>query len=66
VQTRFQSGEEPTADSRNIRMFCHSTGADNDRPLKFERDSRGQWRITEFSSMCLGVRPPKDPKAVDF
>jgi len=47
-------------------MFCRSTGADSGRPLRLERDSRGQWRITEFSSLCVGVRAPKNPDDGDF
>jgi hypothetical protein len=66
VDTYFQPNEAPTATSKDIRMFCRSTGADLGRPLKFQHDSRGQWRITEFSSLCLGVRPPKNPNEGNF
>jgi len=66
VDTYFQPNEAPTETSKNIRMFCRSTGADSGRPLKLERDSRGQWRITEYSSLCVGVRAPKNPDEGNF
>jgi hypothetical protein len=66
VDTYFQPNEAPTATSKSIRMFCRSTGADSGRPLKLERDSRGQWRVFEFSSLCVGVRAPKNPNDGNF
>ncbi len=66
VDTYFQPGEAPTATSTNIRMFVRSTGADSGRPLKLTHDSRGEWRITEYSSFCVGVRAPKNPNDGNF
>lgn len=66
IETYFQEGEAPTPESTLIRMFVRSSGADSARPLKLEKDDRGEWRIQEFSSLCVGVRPPVDPNANDF
>ncbi len=62
IESHFQPGEDPKEDSRLIRMFIHSSGADTDRPLKLSRDDKGEWRVSEFSSFCVGVRAPKQPK----
>lgn len=66
VDTYFQEGEAPTETSTLIRMFVRSTGADSARPLRLELDDRKQWRINEYSSLCLDVRPPVAPNAGDF
>jgi len=66
VDTYFQEGEAPTETSTLIRLFVRSTGADIPRPVRLELDDRKQWRINEYSSLCLGVKPPVDPNAGDF
>ncbi|MCE5219180.1 hypothetical protein LLH03_19365 [bacterium] len=66
IETYYQPNEAPTPTSTLIRMFVRSSGADTARPLKLSKDSRGQWRVSEYSSLCVGVRPPADPNAGDF
>jgi hypothetical protein len=66
IETYYQPGEAPTDTSTNIRMFVRSSGADNPRPIKLRKDSRGQWRVDEYSSLCVGVRKPPAPTDGDF
>jgi len=66
VSTYFQPGEEPTDTAKRIRMFVRSSGADSARPMILERDDRLQWRMSEYSSLCVGVRKPVDPNAGNF
>lgn len=66
IETYYQDGEAPTETSTSLRMFVRSSGADTARPLSMEKDDRGEWRVSEFSSLCVGVRPPKDPNADNF
>jgi len=66
VDTYFQPGQAPTPTSTRIGLFVRSSGADTARPVLLQKDDRGQWRLTDYSSLCVGVRPPKDPKAGDF
>ena len=55
---------------RDEGAFCkfaiRSNGADLPRYVTMEKDDRGEWRMYEFSSLCLGVRPPVDPNEGDF
>lgn len=41
-----------------MRVFVHCTGADSPRPIRLERNNRGVWKVAEFSSLVVGVRPP--------
>jgi Domain of unknown function (DUF6935) len=66
IETYFQPGEAPTATSKQIRMFVKSSGADSARPIRLERDSRGEWRVIEYSSLCVGVRAPKTGNEGNF
>jgi hypothetical protein len=66
ISSYYQPGEEPTETSTSLRMFIRSSGADSARPIKLRKDSRGQWRIYEYSSLCVGVRKPKSPADGDF
>ncbi len=66
IDTYFQPGEAPTETSTAIRMFVRSSGADNARPMRLEKDERGQWRMSEYSSLCVGIRKPVDPNAGEF
>ena len=42
-----------------VKMF--SSGADSLRPFILERNSRGEYKAREFSSLCVGVKPPVEP-----
>lgn len=41
------------------RLFIYSTGADTPRPLRLKKNDKGLWKASEWSSLELGVRPPK-------
>lgn len=49
-----------------LRMFIASTGADTPRPLRLKRNSAGLWKVAEFSSLVVGVRPPEKPDTDDL
>ena len=58
---------EPGPEDTSCTLWVKTTGGNSDRPLKMERDDRGQWRITELTSICVGLsRVPADPNEGDF
>lgn len=66
IDTYFQPGEEPTTDSTRLRLFIRCSGTNTARPIKLEKDGRGEWRVEELSSLCLGGRPPVSPDEGEF
>ncbi|MDP3278960.1 MAG: hypothetical protein Q8Q09_27455 [Deltaproteobacteria bacterium] len=40
------------------KVFVHSTGSDSPRPLSLKRNDKGLWKVTEWSSLEVGIRPP--------
>jgi hypothetical protein len=40
------------------KLFVKSGGADSPRPITLQRNSAGQYKVYDFSSINLGVRPP--------
>ncbi len=66
IQTRIQDIDQPTPESTGVRIFVHSSGADSDRPIRLKRDTRGQWRVSEFSSLCVGIRKPASDADGEF
>ncbi len=40
------------------KFFVKSGGADTPRPVVLARNRAGYWKVTEMSSLTLGVRPP--------
>ena len=44
-----------------VKISVCSSGADTPRPFFLERNSRGEYKAREFSSLCVGVRPPVEP-----
>ncbi len=55
------------AQDGRLTLWVKTTGGNADRPLKMIVDSRGQYRIDEFSSLCVGLsKVPKDPAEDDF
>lgn len=66
VAPYFQQGQEPGPDDTRLKMFTPCSGADSDRPFEMKKDDRGEWRMSTWSSLCLGMRAPVDPDAGDF
>lgn len=66
IDTYYQPNEEPTEDSTSVRMFIRSSGADSARPIKLKKDTRGQWRVNEYSSLCVGIRKPASEADGEF
>jgi len=55
------------AGARRCTVWVKSTGGVTDRPCQMTADDRGQWRISELSSLCVGLQKvPKDPNADNF
>lgn len=45
------------------KVFIRSSGAANPRPVTLKLNNRGVWKALEWSSLLMGVMPPK--KSVD-
>jgi hypothetical protein len=54
--TNPYSGEESTG---KIKLFVGTRGASTFRPVTVEKESDGNWRVKEFSSLCVGMIQPK-------
>ncbi|TGL61879.1 hypothetical protein EHQ58_04530 [Leptospira ognonensis] len=54
--TNPYSGEES---SGRIKLFVATKGASSFRPVTVEKESDGNWRVKEFSSLCVGMMPAK-------
>ena len=39
-----------------LKIFIDSAGKDLDTPLQLQQNNDGQWKLTEYSSVCTGVR----------
>jgi hypothetical protein len=40
------------------KFFVASGGADLPRPITLARNAKGEWKVTNWSSLTTGVRPP--------
>lgn len=47
------------------KLFVASGGADLPRPITLARNASGEWKVTNFSSLTTGVRPPASARG-DF
>jgi hypothetical protein len=47
------------------RIFVACSGADSPRPIRVVQNNRGLWKIDEFSSLVVGIRPPAEPERDD-
>lgn len=57
-----KTDRKPYADKEEdeyVKMFLKSSGADSARPIVFQRNIRGEYKVYEFSSIYVGIRPPK-------
>jgi hypothetical protein len=54
-QTNPYSGKESEG---KIKVFTICTGADSARPMQLQRNDKGLWKATEWSSLLVGVRRP--------
>lgn len=48
-----------------LKIFIQSGGKDLGTPLQLRQNSSGQWKLTEYSSVCTGVKPTLQEKG-DF
>ena len=42
---------------KGVKIFVESGGRDNPVPCQLQQNSSGQWKLTEYSSFCMDVRP---------
>lgn len=54
---RSQSKHAGSERSGTKKVFVWSSGADTARPITLKRNTRGLWKVSEFSSLLVGVRP---------
>lgn len=43
---------------RKIKLFIPSSGASSARPVSVKQNSKGAWKVSEFSSILVGVARP--------
>lgn len=41
---------------KGLKIFIDSGGKDMDTPVQLQKNNNGQWKLTEYSSICTGVR----------
>jgi len=41
---------------KGLKVFIQSGGKDNPTPLKLRKNNAGKWKLTEYSSVCTGVK----------
>ncbi|WP_051203805.1 DUF6935 domain-containing protein [Hugenholtzia roseola] len=54
-QTNPYSGN---ANEGKLKVFTTCTGADSARPMQLQRNDKGLWKATEWSSLLVGARRP--------
>jgi len=42
--------------AKGLKFFIHSDGKDNPTPVYLRENSSGQWKLTNYSSICTGVK----------
>ena len=48
-----------------VKIFVQSGGRDNPVPCQLKENNKGQWKLTEYSSFCMDVKPSKSSEG-DF
>ncbi|UCE10247.1 MAG: hypothetical protein JSW61_14945 [Candidatus Thorarchaeota archaeon] len=43
---------------KHLKIFIQSGGKDNPTPVQVRQNKHGQWKLTEYSSICTGVKKP--------
>jgi hypothetical protein len=67
VKFRPQAKMAGSVASGERKVFVWSGGADTARPVTLRCNAKGFWKVAEFSSLTVGVRPPQasGPTAAD-
>lgn len=63
---QFEISDNPHSgdpESGVYKVFVRSSGAASPRPVTLKRNNRGIWKAVEWSSLLMGIIPPK--KTVD-
>lgn len=42
-----------------VKLFIPCSGADSPRPITLKKDGSGKWKVSEASSLFVGIRPPE-------
>lgn len=59
IKFRTQDKYVGEIEKGTYKVFVWSGGADTARPVTLKRNSKGLWKVHEFSSLTVGIRPPK-------
>lgn len=59
VRFRPQDRLVGSIEQGQYKVFVWSSGADTARPVTLKRNSKGYWKIFEFSSLTVGIRAPE-------
>ena len=54
-----------TKHGKGVKIFVESGGRDNPVPAQLQENSSGQWKLIEYSSFCMDVKPTKSEQG-DF
>ena len=60
LRVRWQPHAQPSPGPDQVRLLLTCSGADRPRPITLKRGPDGLWTVDEFSSLCVGVRPPQE------
>jgi hypothetical protein len=55
IKVREQPGDVKT-DTAKVFIYC--SGADTPRPVSMRKNDKGLWKVNEWSSLLVGIRPP--------
>ncbi len=48
------------ANGDSFKIFVKSSGADSPRPISMAKNNRGVWKASEWSTIIMGIVPPKE------
>ncbi len=57
ISTNSYSGNK---DEGVFKVFAKSNGADSPRPITIVKNNKGLWKAKEWSSILMGIVPPKE------
>ncbi len=50
----------------DFKVFVQCSGADSDRPIRLHKNDKGYWKAAEWSTILMGMRPPKSTETDDL
>lgn len=55
---QFSSNAHSEQSDGSMRIFIKSSGADSPRPVTLKKNNRGIWKVSNYSSLFMGIRSP--------